>query len=78
MKAKGWFVSTLIMSMAGGIIYCLWNYAIRSYYVVIQWVALYGFVMAWVNLAKWLGKAPTETPAGWIPTWQDADWSADE
>lgn len=55
-KVKAWFVAGLIMIFAGAFIYSLWQWQIRSYYVVIQVLGWYGFVMAGINLTNWLTK----------------------
>lgn len=55
-KKKAWFVAAIIMILAGGYIWSLWNFQIRSYYLVMQALGFYGFFMAGVNMAGWLAK----------------------
>lgn len=60
-KVKGYFVAAVIMALLAVVVYCLWSYSIRTYWIVTQILALYGFIVGGVNLAKWLTKAETET-----------------
>lgn len=53
-KTKAWFVSLIIMSLAGGLLYGLWAWSIVTYRTVIQVLGLYGFLMVGVSLERWL------------------------
>ena len=55
-KTKAWFVAAIIMTLAGGFIYCSWSWQIRSYYTVMQILGWYGFIVGGVHLAGWLAK----------------------
>ena len=77
-KLKSYFVTVIIMALLGGIIWGLWSYALRSYYIVMQILGFYGFAVLGVNMAKWLAKPEPEKPMGWIPTMQDPDWEVEE
>lgn len=53
-KIKSCVVAGIIMLLLGGMIWAFWNYAIWTYYVVIQILGLYGFACFGVHLARWL------------------------
>lgn len=53
-RTKAYFVTLLIMALAGGILYSLWAFAIVTYRTVIQVLGLYGFLMIGVNFERWL------------------------
>lgn len=55
-KAKAFFITGIIVILAGSLIWLLWNNAIRSYWVVCQMIALYGFVRGAIDLGKWIAK----------------------
>lgn len=62
---KSVFITTLFMGAIGGMIYCFWEFSIRSYYVAVQMIALYGFIMLGINMVRWLAKAPVVKDPYW-------------
>lgn len=55
-KGKAALVTIIVMALLGGMIWCFWNYQIRTYYVVAQVIALYGFIVGGFHLSSWLQK----------------------
>lgn len=55
-KIKAYFVAAVVVILAGGFLYNLWQYAIWSYYVAIQVFGWYGLLMAGLHFAGWLQK----------------------
>ena len=53
-RTKAWFVALIIMTLAGGLLYGLWAWAIVTYRTVIQVLGLYGFLMIGISLERWL------------------------
>lgn len=69
-RQKAFFITSIIVVLVGTLIYLLWANAIRSYWVVCQIIALYGFIRGSFDLGKWIAK-PTETrslPRGKSPS----------
>lgn len=65
-KLKAGFVTTVILILLGGFTWSLWQNSIWSYYVLVQMLALYGYVVAGVNLYHWLSKEEDpNTPTTW-------------
>lgn len=62
---KSVFITTIFMALLGAVIYCFWQYSIRSYYVAVQMIAIYGFVRGWIDLTHWMAKAPTASDPYW-------------
>lgn len=60
-KGKAALVTIIVMALMGGMIWCFWNYQIRTYYVVAQAIALYGFIVGGFHLHKWLQKDDRQT-----------------
>ena len=60
MKAKIYLIVVILMAALGAVLWCLWSFAIRSYYTVITWFGLYGYVCIGINLAKWMTKEPPD------------------
>ena len=55
-KLKAYFVAGIIVVLAGGFLYSLWEHEIWSYYVVIQMLGWYGLLQAGLHMARWLMK----------------------
>lgn len=53
-KGKAALVTIIVMSLLGGMTWCFWSYQIRTYYAVVQTIALYGFVLGGFRLHRWL------------------------
>ena len=65
-KLKAMFVTAVILILAGGFIWSLWRNSIWSYYVVMQMLGWYGYVMAGIHMYKWLSKEEDpNTPTTW-------------
>jgi len=59
-RIKAFFVTAVVMVLAGGFLMVLRENNVWSYYAAMQALGVYGFVMAGLNLARWLRK---EEPA---------------
>lgn len=59
-KGKALLITGIIVILAGILIWLLWSSAVRSYWVVCQLIALYGFVRGAFDLGKWIA-TPTKT-----------------
>lgn len=55
-KGKAYFITAVIVIFAAALIWLLWENAIRSYWVVVQIIALYGFIRGSIDLANWVAK----------------------
>lgn len=60
-RGKAFFITAVIAILAAVLIWLLWENAIRSYWVVVQIIALYGFVRGAVDLGRWIAK-PLSAP----------------
>ena len=59
-KLKAYFVAGIIVILAGGFLYSLWEHEIWSYYVAIQVFGWYGLLQAGLHMAGWLMKDDRE------------------
>lgn len=59
-KIKAYFVAVIIVILAGGFLYSLWEHEIWSYYVAIQVFGWYGLLQAGLHMAGWLMKDDRE------------------
>lgn len=64
-KGKAIFITTIVMALLGGMIYLFWEYSIRSYYVAVQLIAMYGFVAGALHMVRWLSKEPVKYDPYW-------------
>lgn len=76
-RGKAFFITAVIAILVAALVWLLWENAIRSYWVVVQIIALYGFVRGAVDLGRWIarpsvmrvlpkGKSPADyTKYGW-------------
>lgn len=55
-KTKAYFITAIIVILFGSVVWLLWNNAIRSYWVVCQMVALFGFIRGAIDLGRWIAK----------------------
>lgn len=55
-QAKAYFITAVIVIFAAALIWLLWENAIRSYWVVVQMIAMYGFVRGSIDIARWVAK----------------------
>lgn len=53
---KAALVSVVIMALMGVIIWCFWSYQSNVYYILVQAIALYGFVIGGIHIFQWLQK----------------------
>ena len=61
-KTKAYFITAIIVILFGSVVWLLWNNAIRSYWVMCQMIALYGFVRGAIDLGRWIAR-PTQARA---------------
>jgi len=59
-RGKAWFVAAAIGALLGAVIWLMWDYALRSFWVLALIFAGYGFVCFVIHLEKWLEKEPVE------------------
>jgi len=60
-KIKAWFVAAAIAVLIAAVIWLMWDYALRSFWIMALIFAMYGFVCFVIHLAGWLEK-PTVAP----------------
>ncbi len=53
-KGKAWFVAAVIAVMLAAVIWMMWDYALRSFWVMALIFAGYGYVCFIFRLEKWL------------------------
>lgn len=59
-KWKAYFITAIIVIFAAALIWLLWNNAIRTYWVVAQIIAAYGFIRGAIDLGKWIAQPQAE------------------
>ena len=57
-RVKAYVITTIIVVLFGAVVWLLWNNAIRSYWVVCQIVALYGFIRGAFDIGNWVASPP--------------------
>ena len=60
-RKKAYFITGIITVLAGLVVWLLWENAIRSYWVVVQIGAMYGFIRGAFDLGRWIAK-PLSVP----------------
>ena len=53
-KARAWTLTAVIMTLLGVVIWLMWDYALRSFWVIALIFAFYGFFCCAANLGRML------------------------
>lgn len=53
-RVKAWIITAAIVLLFGTVVWLLWANSIRSYWVVCQIVALYGFIRGAFDVGNWV------------------------
>ena len=53
-RVKAWIITIVIVLLFGTVVWLLWANSVRSYWVVCQILALYGFVRGAFDVGNWV------------------------